>query len=89
MKITTVSLFAAGIASTGVVAAPAPMEVSGTSPNLAKRGFWLRYECFPEVSGNAIGGSTFWMLRNTWNNHFGGNFGGSLGVRLSLDLWEI
>ncbi|EMD85091.1 hypothetical protein COCC4DRAFT_153778 [Bipolaris maydis ATCC 48331] len=80
MKIATVSLFAAGIASTGVIAAPAPMEVPGTSPNLAKRGLWLRDECFPESGGNTIGGSTLWMLRNTWNNRFGGDFSGSLGV---------
>lgn len=86
MKIATVSLFAAGIASTGVIAAPAPMEVPGTSPNLAKRGLWLRDECFPESGGNTIGGSTLWMLRNTWNNRFGGDFSGSLGVCLSLHV---
>ncbi|EMD61841.1 hypothetical protein COCSADRAFT_28279 [Bipolaris sorokiniana ND90Pr] len=80
MKIASVSLFAAGIASTGVVAAPAPMEMPSTSPNLAKRGLWFRDEWFPESGGNTIGGSTLWMLRNTWNNRFGGDFGGSLGV---------
>ena len=89
MKIASVSLFAAGIASTGVVAAPAPMEMPSTSPNLAKRGLWFRDEWFPESGGNTIGGSTLWMLRNTWNNRFGGDFGGSLGVRLPLYPWKV
>lgn len=87
MKIATLSIFAAGIASTGVMAAPAPIEVPGTSPNLAKRGLWFRDECFPETGGNTIGGSTLWMLRNTWNNRFGGDFGGSLGVTFIVNIY--
>lgn len=85
MKFAAISLLAASLASTNVGAAPTPSEAPATSPNLAARGLWLRDECLPEISGTVVGGSTLWMLRNTWNNRFGGDFGGQLGVRPLLD----
>ncbi|USP75345.1 hypothetical protein yc1106_02619 [Curvularia clavata] len=80
MKFSTITLFAAGLASTGVTAAPTSTDATDTSPNITKRGLWLKDQCFGEYGGNTIGGSTLWMLRNTWNNRFGGDFSGSLGA---------
>ena len=54
-----------------------------TSPNplVSRQGtWWGKDECDAVAGGSVAGGSTLWMLRNTWNNHFNGDFGGSLGV---------
>lgn len=80
MKLSVGTLFTAGLAaSTGVSASPMPSS-EDTSPNLAARGLWRRDECHASPGGTVVGGSTLWMLCNTWNNKYGGNFGGSLGV---------
>jgi hypothetical protein len=80
MKLSVGTLFTAGLAaSTGVSASPMPSS-EDTSPNLAARGLWFRDECHASPGGTVVGGSTLWMLRNTWNNKYGGDFGGSLGV---------
>lgn len=89
MKLSIISLLTVGLASTGVSAAPTAAEAPGTSPNLVARGIWTSDTCFPETGGNTIGGSTLWMLRNTWNNRFGGDFGGSLGVRLVFIILQL
>lgn len=81
MKPTFVTILTTGLAaSAGVSAAPAiPSE--NTSPNpLHARGLWFRDECHATIGGTVVGGSTLWMLRNTWNNKYGGDFGGNLGV---------
>ena len=80
MKLSVGTLFTAGLAaSTGVSASPMPSS-EDMSPNLEARGLWLRDECHAYPGGTVVGGSTLWMLRNTWNNKYGGDFGGSLGV---------
>jgi len=80
MKLSVGTLLTAGLAAfTGVSASPMPSS-ENTSPNVAARGLWLRDECHASPGGTVVGGSTLWMLRNTWNNKYGGNFGGSLGV---------
>ncbi|OAL49144.1 hypothetical protein IQ07DRAFT_71688 [Pyrenochaeta sp. DS3sAY3a] len=81
MKFAVISLLAASLASTNVGAAPTPSEAPGTSPNLVARDFWDEDECFAHLGGTVVGGRTLWMLRNTWNNVYGGNFSGRLGVR--------
>ncbi|KAH8633721.1 hypothetical protein IG631_12356 [Alternaria alternata] len=80
MKLSVGTLFTAALAaSTGVSASPVPSS-EDMSPNLEARGLWLRDECHAYPGGTVVGGSTLWMLRNTWNNKYGGDFGGSLGV---------
>jgi hypothetical protein len=80
MKPTFITVLTAALAtSTGVSASPTPPS-EGTSPNLQARGIWYRDECYASIGGTVVGGSTLWMLRNTWNNKFGGDFSGSLGV---------
>jgi hypothetical protein len=80
MKPTFITIFTAGLAaSTGVSASPTPPS-ENTSRNLQARGLWFRDECHASIGGTVVGGSTLWMLRNTWNNKFGGDFGGNLGV---------
>lgn len=64
----------------GATAIPADTSLNPLNPRQGN--YWGPDECHPELGGNVIGGSTLWMLRNTWNNHFGGNFGGSLKVSL-------
>lgn len=87
MKLAIISLFTAGLASTGVSAAPTPSETPDTSPNLVVRGLWTQDKCFATIGGTFIGGSTLWMLRNTWNNRFGGDFSGRLNVSFFLDMF--
>ncbi|KAH6638179.1 hypothetical protein C7974DRAFT_155797 [Boeremia exigua] len=81
MKTAFVTVLATWLAaSAGVSAAPA-LPSPDTSPNpLNKRGLWFRDECHATIGGTVVGGSTLWMLRNTWNNNYGGDFGGNLGV---------
>jgi len=82
MKPTLITALTAGLAaSTGVSALPTRLP-EATSPNLQARGLWFRDECHATIGGTVVGGSTLWMLRNTWNNKFGGDFGGNLGVSI-------
>ncbi|KAJ4983644.1 hypothetical protein SVAN01_10855 [Stagonosporopsis vannaccii] len=81
MKLSFITALTTGLAaSTGVSALPAGSSENTSPSQLHARGLWFRDECHATIGGTVVGGSTLWMLRNTWNNKFGGDFGGNLGV---------
>lgn len=80
MKFTVAPLLAAMLSVKNVSATAIPVDTSLNPLNPRQGNYWGADECLAVMGGNVIGGSTLWMLRNTWNNHFGGNFGGSLTV---------
>lgn len=80
MKLSLAPLLAASLAVMDVGATAIPADTSLNPLNPRQGNYWGADECHAVMGGNVIGGSTLWMLRNTWNNHFGGDFGGSLKV---------
>lgn len=90
MQLPTTKLLAAALAAVDVSALAI---YPNTSPNpLVSRqgGWWNKDQCDGAAGGSVAGGSTLWMLRNTWNNHFNGDFGGSLEVcSYVLRRWQI
>ncbi|KAF3038798.1 hypothetical protein E8E12_004195 [Didymella heteroderae] len=80
MRISVAPMLIAATAIIDVSAGAIPADTSLSPLNPRQGNYWGADECHPEPGGSVIGGSTLWMLRNTWNNHFGGNFGGTLKV---------
>ena len=83
MQLPVAALLTAALAAVDVSASTIPRDTTPNplAPLVPRQGsLWGQDACFAIMPGNVLGGRTMWMLRNTWNNHFRGDFGGSLGV---------